>query len=374
MNYGKTPTVLVVDDQPINTKLLQRRLQREDMRVTTAANGIECLKSVEEDRPDLILLDVMMPEMDGIEACKRLKADPKTRDIPVIFITARTSQEGKIEGLRTGATDYITKPIDLEETLARVNTQLSIQRAYRENLNLQQRLNDIRRSAAIGSITQGISHNLNNLLGVVVGYLDLLKHSLDNPEAADRSINAMDNAIQRMVKLIRELSRIASEEDVPRSDCSLVGLINSSLNRFKKEYNRDEPIHVENLAGLDFVFSTNPEVFESILCRLLINAFEACDKTDREPLVRLQCEVQKVSGEAFLRICVSDNGMGIDDQIHETLFEPFVSTQTAVGRGLGLTLVRHAVRTLKGSVDFESKEGEGVSMILMLPREGSVSE
>ena len=127
------PKILVVDDQPINVQLLKRKLEREGMTVAAAYSGKEALDSVAADKPDLILLDVMMPDMDGIEVCQRLQADPETKGIPVIFITARTSKEGKIEGL-----------------------------------------GESRRSATLGAVTQGIAHNLNNLLGVVIGYVDLI--------------------------------------------------------------------------------------------------------------------------------------------------------------------------------------------------------
>jgi CheY-like chemotaxis protein len=100
------PKILVVDDQPINVQLLKRKLEREGMTVATSYSGREALDLVKADRPDLILLDVMMPEMDGIEVCQRLQADPGTKAIPVIFITARTSKEGKLEGLGVGAVDY----------------------------------------------------------------------------------------------------------------------------------------------------------------------------------------------------------------------------------------------------------------------------
>src|SRR5688572_25867358 len=97
------PNILVVDDQPINVQLLKRKLEREGIRVTTAYNGLEALNAVKQDKPDLILLDVMMPDMDGIEVCQRLQTNEETRSIPVIFITARTSKEGKLEGLGVGA-------------------------------------------------------------------------------------------------------------------------------------------------------------------------------------------------------------------------------------------------------------------------------
>lgn len=160
-------SILVVDDQPINVQLLKRKLEREGIRVVAAYNGLEALECVRKDRPDLILLDVMMPDMDGIEVCQRLQANEDTRSIPVIFITARTSKEGKLEGLGVGAVDYITKPIDLDETFARVQTHLRFVAINREMVDLQRRLVEARRVATIGAVTQGIAHNLNNLLGVV---------------------------------------------------------------------------------------------------------------------------------------------------------------------------------------------------------------
>jgi two-component system sensor histidine kinase/response regulator len=112
--------ILVVDDQPINVQLLKRKLERGGLEVSTANNGLEALEQVKAHKPDLILLDLMMPDMDGIEVCQRLQASSDTRSIPVIFVTARTTKESKLEGLAVGAVDYITKPIDLDETVARV--------------------------------------------------------------------------------------------------------------------------------------------------------------------------------------------------------------------------------------------------------------
>ena len=147
------PKILVVDDQPINVQLLKRKLEREGLTVVAAYNGLEALDLVAKDKPDLILLDVMMPDMDGIEVCQRLQSNEETRPIPVIFITARTSKEGKLEGLGVGAVDYITKPIDLDETLARVQTQLRFVAINREMADLQRRLAESRRIATIGSST-----------------------------------------------------------------------------------------------------------------------------------------------------------------------------------------------------------------------------
>src|ERR1700712_2040196 len=173
------PSILIVDDQPINVQLLKRKLEREGLVVVPAYSGSEALDLISKAKPDLILLDVMMPDMDGIEVCRRLQPSSETRAIPIICVPARTSEEGKIEGLSVGVVDYITKPIDLDETLARVQTQLRFLAINREMVDLQRRLEEARRAATIGAVTQGIAHNLNNLLGVAIGYLDLIKVSME---------------------------------------------------------------------------------------------------------------------------------------------------------------------------------------------------
>jgi len=202
------PSILVVDDQPINVQLLKRKLEREGIRVTAAYNGLEALDLTRKVMPDLILLDVMMPDMDGIEVCQRLQADETTRGIPVIFVTARTTKESKLEGLGVGAVDYITKPIDLDETLARVQTQLRVVTVNRQLVDLTRRLEEARRAATIGAVTQGIAHNLNNLLGVVIGYLDLVKAYYDKPEQVKKNAQHVEDAVQRIVAIIKQLSTL----------------------------------------------------------------------------------------------------------------------------------------------------------------------
>ena len=228
-----TPNILVVDDQPINVQLLRRKLEREGIRVTAAYNGMEALRSVADEKPDLILLDVMMPDMDGIEVCQRLQASEETRSIPVIFITAKTSKEGKLEGLGVGAVDYITKPIDLDETLARVQTQLRFVAINREIVDLQRRLIESRRAATIGAVTQGIAHNLNNLLGVVIGYLDLVKAYYDKPEQVKKNAQHVEDAVQRIVSIIKQLSSLVVKIRPPLSKAGLQTLIDGGVLRFQ---------------------------------------------------------------------------------------------------------------------------------------------
>ncbi len=370
MNSKRKTCILVVDDQPINIKLLQRKLEREGYDVLTACNGIECIDVAQENKPDLILLDVMMPEMDGIEACQRLKADEETKTIPIIFITAKSSKEGKLEGLGVGAVDYITKPIDLEETMARVKTQLRLREVYEENVELQRRLSETRRTAAVGAITQGIAHNLNNLLGVVVGYLDLLKNGFDSPDMVKRSVTLMDQAIDRMVHIIRQLSTIATSEKVAMSVLPLQGIVEGSIERFNSENDIQADVKIENPLPKDFVIKGNTEVFENILVRLLTNAWEAYPLKEKAKNRHIAIEVSLLDDPEYPRLLfkVKDHGLGIAKEIRDTLYEPFITTKTSVGRGLGLTMARHAIRNLGGDLEIKpNDEGKGTVAIVYYP-------
>jgi len=364
------PSILVVDDQPINVQLLKRKLEREGIRVTAAYNGLEALDLIKKEKPDLILLDVMMPDMDGIEVCQRLQSDEQTRSIPVIFITARTSKEGKIEGLSVGAVDYITKPIDLDETLARVQTQLRFVTINREMIDLQRRLVEARRAATIGAVTQGIAHNLNNLLGVVIGYLDLIKAYYDKPEQVKKNALHVEEAVHRIVSIIKQLSSLVVKTRPPLSKGNLQRLLEGSVVRFRSENKVSAPVTIDNPLG-ELVFETNYEVFEEVLSKILINAWEAYDNrpTEPRPISVHTRIVEKPEEGKLLEIRVDDQGHGIDEEIRDHIFEPFISSKHTVGVGMGLTVARHALRNLGGEASVVDREGGGASAILVHPLE-----
>lgn len=364
------PSILIVDDQPINVQLLKRKLEREGLQVVPAYSGSEALDLVSQSRPDLILLDVMMPDMDGIEVCRRLQASADTRSIPIIFVTARTSKEGKIEGLSVGAVDYITKPIDLDETLARVQTQLRFLSINREMVALQRRLVDARRAATIGAVTQGIAHNLNNLLGVVIGHLDLIKAYYDKPELVQKNSQQIESAIARIVAIIKQLSLLVVRTHLPFTKGNLQQLLESSVLRFQTDNKLTAPVTIDNPLG-ELMFDTNYEVFEEVVSKVLINAWESYDTppTEARP-ISLHTELVERTGKGkLLQIRIEDHGRGIDPEIRDRVFEPFVSSKHTVGVGMGLTVARHALRNLDGEVTLNDRAGGGTGVILVHPVE-----
>jgi two-component system, sensor histidine kinase and response regulator len=368
-------TILVVDDQPINVQLLKRKLERADMTVMTAFSGREALDVVAVTKPDLILLDVMMPDMDGIEVCQRLQSDPETKTIPVIFITARTSKEGKIEGLGVGAVDYITKPIDLDETLARVQTQLRSAQMHRELIELQRRLGESRRAATLGAVTQGIAHNLNNLLGVVIGYVDLIKAYNEKPELVLKNAQQLENAVNRIVAIIKQFTNLVAKNKPELERVPLPGLLESAVRRYQNESRIEQPVTTVNAAG-DIVLETNAELFEDSLAKLLINAWESYgDAPDEQRTIALSTEIAEKDDGRHLLVHVDDSGRGLDAEIRDHAFEPFISSKHTVGVGMGLTVARHAMRSVGGEVSLAPREGKGTRATLRFPldRKGKAS-
>jgi len=361
--------ILVVDDQAINVQLLKRKLEHDKLEVLTANNGLEALEQVKAHKPDLILLDLMMPDMDGMEVAQRLQTSSETRSIPIIFVTARTTKESKLEGLNVGAVDYITKPIDLDETVARVQTQLRFAAINRENLELQRRLEESRRAATIGAVAQGIAHNLNNLLGVVIGYLDLIKSGFDKPQTVKKNAQNLDDAIQRIVGIVRQLSTLVVKSRPELMRVSIPRLIEGGIRRFHSDYKLTAPVEVDNPLG-DMEIDTNIETFEEVLSKVLINAWEAyrdAPPSTKRPISVQTRVIERPRGERVLEMRVDDEGAGIADEIRDRMFEPFVSSKRTVGVGMGLTVARHSLRSLGGEVTVASRPGGGASATLVHP-------
>ncbi|MDX2111709.1 MAG: response regulator [Verrucomicrobiota bacterium] len=369
---NKNPKILVVDDQPVNVKLLEFKLSREGMTVLIAYNGKEALELVRSELPDIILLDIMMPDLDGMEVCRQIREDNATRDIPIIFITAKSSKEGKIAGLKAGADDYITKPIDLDETLARINTQLRIRDNHRLNLDLQNRLSEMRQNVTVGAITQGIAHNLNNLLGVVIGYLDLTKSAYNQPDKVLRSCGLMDQALKRMTRIIHQLTTLSHNETLRTTPIPLQTLLESTVNRFQQDYHVIATVEINNPTGLSSIHS-NAETFEDAVGRLLINAFESYPPETEAKDRKIQINVVTPPPSTIpgittkLLITIDDEGKGLDSSVELHAFEPFVSSDTAVGRGLGLTIARHHLRRLGGDVILERRKPKGTRATVYHP-------
>jgi CheY-like chemotaxis protein len=363
----KIPKILVVDDQPVNILLMRKKLEHEGMDVVTAQSGRECLDIVGATMPDLILLDIMMPGMDGVQVCAALKNREDTKSIPVIFLTARDSRAGKLEGLSVGAVDYITKPVDLEETVARVRSQLRFHAMFKENLELTQRLSEARRAASLGALSQGISHNLNNLLGVIYGYLELAKMNTHKPEPLGKHLAKIDEAVVRMTRIIRQVTAVSTQTRIVQTSLPVRSLVENAVGRFRCDHTLPAAVVVEDRTHGALV-QANVETFEEALAKILVNAWESYGtEPPEDAVIEIEIANSVRDGRAFITFAVHDRGNGLDPSVRDNVFEPFVSTKSTVGVGMGLTIARHGIRNLGGDITLESRSGGGVTARIHLP-------
>jgi signal transduction histidine kinase len=287
-----------------------------------------------------------------------------------MFITARSSKEGRLAGLGVGAVDYITKPIDLDETLARVHTQLRVVKVNRDMIDLQRRLEEARRAASIGAITQGIAHNLNNLLGVVLGYLDLIKTNAAKPDSVRANAENLETAVQRIVGIIRQLASLVVKSRLPTIPVPLDQILEGAVRRFRADHDHEDPVTVENPLG-PLAIHTHVEMFEDSLVKVLANALESYGENHRgpRPITLRTALLEAVAEGRMLSLSVEDRGRGIDPLVRDHMFEPFISSKNTVGVGMGLTVARHSLRNMGGDLVVEDRPGGGVIATLTHPIE-----
>ena len=367
------PCMLIVDDNLINIKLLAKSLLKENYRVLEAKNGNEGYNIAVSEKPDLILLDIMMPVKDGYEVCEMLKANEETKDIPVIFITAMTETTDKVRGLSLGAVDYITKPFNSSEVLARVRTQLNLRRMYEENISYQKILMEAQKMASLGILAEGMAHNFNNLLSVIFCYSEILQNSIEGRQK--EYVEKIMNSTTRMKYLIKQLLDFAESKKVLPVNLEIQNFIEKVVEFFSESYPEEPAIEIklqiEN--SEDKIFGDGKLLFQSFL-NILINAREAMQdggkitiKTDRISMPeKLRSKISNLH-DIYICISITDTGKGIREDDLENIFLPFFTTKNTVGVGLGLSTSYGIIKNHGGIIAAESIYGKGSTFHIYLP-------
>ncbi len=418
----KNHTLLVVDDNPANLSVLAEYLEAIGFEVLTARTGEMALERARLARPDLILLDVLLPGINGFETCRALKADADTAAIPVIFMTVLTETEHKLRAFEAGAVDYITKPFQKEEVLARVTTQLHLRNLTERleqtvaertrnlemaNRQLQQEIAERRRTeialqasnrqlaealnqlqqtqrqlvqqerlAAVGQLAGGIAHDFNNILVPIIGYaeLGLMELSPDDPLYPD--LQRINEAALRAASLIRQILAFSRKQVLEMRPLDL----NEVVVEFKKMLQRiiGEDINLKTiLAPALPPVQADPAQIEQILMNLAVNARDAMPQGGKLTIetgsVILDEEyahkhIGALAGPHVL-LAVSDTGVGMDAAIRERIFEPFFTTKPpGKGTGLGLATVFGIVKQHGGNIWVYSEPGQGTTFKVYLPQ------
>jgi signal transduction histidine kinase len=370
--------ILVVDDTPENLKLITEILAGRGYRVRAASSGRLALKTVAVELPDLILLDVKMPDMDGYEVCRRLKSEERSRMIPVIFISALTDTEDKIQGFKAGGVDYITKPFQAEEVHARVSIHLQLH-FYRDALEEKNRQleGSYRRLQELENLrdqlTHMIVHDMRNLLTGISSSLQVLR---DNDDGASDEKYASYlhaallsvNNLTTMTSNLLDISKMeAREMKLNLTECDPTGLVGEAVEKIgairdSRDIRFHAPQHIEPVVA-----------DRDILLRVIINLLDNAIKfTADDGLISVGVEPK---GEGVL-FSIRDNGPGIPARYHEKIFEKFGQVEIRqsarqYSTGLGLAFCKLAVEAHQGKIWVESEAGVGSAFFFEIPGSGS---
>jgi signal transduction histidine kinase len=427
MIISKPIHILLVDDNPNNLKVLSEAIQRYGWKALMATDGESAIEQTEYATPDLILLDVMMPGIDGFETCRRLKTNSITENIPVIFMTALSDSTDKVKGLEIGAVDYITKPFQQEEVIARIKLHLKIchltrtleQRVQERTAELTQSLEELQQTqlqmiqsekmSALGNLVAGIAHEMNNPLGFISASLkqakpnigDIIQHLklyqesfpsaskeiINHAEEIDldyciedlfKMIDSMIMACDRITNISNSLRTFSRAERDYKQLFNLHEGIDSTILILKHRLKANEQrpaIEVITEYGDIPQFECFPGQINQVFMNILANAIDALDDSiaDRS-FAEITANPNHITittlvADKQVKIIIADNGIGMSESVKQHIFDHLFTTKGAnKGTGLGLAIAKQIICDKhNGQIDCLSKPGEGTKFVITLP-------
>jgi signal transduction histidine kinase len=360
LDFTHKATILVVDDTADNLTLMNNLL-KDEYKVKVAHSGEKALLiATSETPPDLILLDIMMPNIDGYEVCRRLKANPKTLNIPVVFLTAKVGIEDEKKGLELGAVDYITKPISPPIVMARVKNHLALQE---KNIELEHaKFAAEKANLAKSSFLSSMSHELRSPLNAILGFAQLMESDTPPPNDSQKeSIAQILQAGWHLLKLINEILDLAKVESgqVPmsREPVSLAEVLLECQSMIEPQMQQRGIRLTLPPFDIPLFVRADRTRLKQILINLLSNAVKYNKK---QGLIEVTC-AQGKSG--FIRTSVKDSGAGLPPEQLTQLFQPFnrlgQETGGEEGTGIGLVVAKRLVELMDGQIGVESTVGVG---------------
>ncbi len=365
-NFQET-IVLIVDDAPLNLQVLEGMLGSANIPAIKAQNGKEGIEFARLHRPDLILLDIMMPQMDGFQACEKLKDDPETENIPIIFLTAKNQTEDVLKGLELGAVDYITKPFNPKELLSRVKNQLELKKAHDIILEQNEKLAEL--NATKDKFFSIIAHDLKNPFGDLIGFSELLIQSVkkDNKQRIDQYSKIIYETSERGHRLLENLLQWSrSQRDTIKWNPQKTNLKDMFLREIELLKSRMEKKNIQlNTELPDALVTVDINMISTVIRNLLTNAVKFTPEQGTIT-IRERIENDKVT------IAIKDTGIGIPKENLPKLFRidehhTTPGTNNEEGTGLGLIICKEFIEKHNGKIQITSELGKGTEVSFLLP-------
>lgn len=424
---SENTTILIVDDCPNDLKLVVEILEAYGFNIVISKDGESCLIEAKKNNPDIIFLDTLMPEIDGIRTCERLKANPETRDIPVILMIALSNTEDQITGFKVGAVDYITKPIKVDEVLARVKlyiqqqhltqklrhknlllqaeikqriaTEAKLKETLEQLQNVQKQIIPQQKLACLGDFTSSFAHELCNPLNFVQNFAQLSLELVDElMEELEQEINSIDaekfDYIQELItdikhntdgiyqhskraeRIIKTMVQYTEVDGREFEAINLNIILNNSLQLTAqnwKQQNFQIPVNTNYDRSIQKIELVSADIIQAFM-NIFDNAYYA---------LKLKLEQQESNNQDFtpilsiktqnlqekVEICIYDNGIGIDPVIQGKIFDPFITTKpSGEGIGLGLSLAyKIIVGQHHGNIKVNTELGNYTEFIVEIP-------
>lgn len=354
--------LLIVDDNEINRDLLTRHLQRQGHNVTVAENGRQALEIIQTHTFDLVLLDIMMPEINGYQVLQHLKNHETWRDIPVIMISALGELESVVRCIEMGAEDYLFKPFDPVLLRARIGACLEKKRLRDRAKEQQQRL------AEMGENIAGLAHCVKNLLNGFKGGEYLVNRAIKKQDLGmiGKGWSMVEKNIARTSKLVLDMLTYVKDRELEYSEVNLNNLIDEAKEVLSLQADKvGVEIKTKTDENLNKVTLDSKGILRCLV-NLIGNGIDAC--SEQGGVVAVET---RLDSDDYFELAVSDTGCGMDQDTLKVLFRKFFSTKGSQGTGLGLSVVQQIVKDHQGSITVKSELGQGTTFSLRLPRHPS---
>jgi signal transduction histidine kinase len=388
--------IVIVEDTVSSLKLLSDILHLADYRVRPALTAMLALKSIENSPPDLILLDVKMPEFDGYELCRQLKTRDNIKDIPIIFVSALNDTENMVMGFEVGGVDYITKPFHADEVLARIKTHLTIRslqltleqqnkelnKTMQRELEAQAKLLESEKMASLGRTVAGIAHELNTPMGLCVtaaSYLQerskLAMKSFRNHElkldevqsfleTVDETVEIVTANLIKVTGMVNDFKMVAVDVSSEKlRSFVLHDYLNRIINSLSPELRKTR--HQVSIVGDDLMLESYPGALSQVITNIIMNSItHAYDPDDKGQLI-----IRTIHDGSNVHLNCSDDGKGMNAESLKKVFEAYYTTREGIGgSGLGTNIIYKLVtETLQGEISCSSELGIGTMFTITIP-------